>query len=209
MPEDVPMIINRYEILAGKTKREFPRFSVKERSKTWLGRLFGLLQRVTRQSYAEFTTTIFSTMYVGDNWSSMTSDEKYQLLRHEKKHIEQFHRWPFGPRLWLLNHVVMAFCYLFVLPVLWTLRAKFEREGYTQTLLVQYELSGHFTEAQMERNAVWLANTFGGPAYLFMWRRRAAYAWTMETQRRIMSGEIRNPVDRVDGLRVVAAPPAA
>lgn len=192
------MAVDRYTILVGRTKQQFPRFTVKERRKTWLGWVFRVLQKITRQDYSGFTTTIFSTMYVGDDWHSMSSDERYKLLRHEKKHIEQFHRWPFGRRLWFVNHIVMALCYLFVLPVFWTLRAKLEREGYTQTLLVDYELSGRLTEVQMERNAVWLAETFGGSAYFFMWTRKAAYAWAMETQRRILAGEITNPEDRVD-----------
>lgn len=196
-------MINRYEILAANTRREFPRFTVKERSKSWLGRIFWLLQKITRQDYGEYTTTIFSTMYVESDWATMTTDEKYKLLRHEKKHIEQFHKWPLGRWAWPINHLIVALCYLFLFPVFWTMRAKFEREGYTQTMLVDYELAGYLTEAQIERNAAWMAQTFSDSSYFFMWRRKAAYAWAVETMRKIRAGEITNPTDRVDEPRVV------
>jgi hypothetical protein len=193
--------IDRFVILSQKTKDEFPRFSVKSRDKSWLAPIFWLLQKVTRQDYSSFTTTIFSTMYVGSDWGSSSTSSKYKTLRHEKKHIEQFHRWPLGRWAWPVNHVLMSLAYLLVLPVIWTLRARFEREGYTQTLLVEYELNGPFTDARMEENARWLANTFGGSAYLFMWRKKAAYSWAMETQRGINAGVIRNPQDRVEAPR--------
>lgn len=197
------MSIDRYEILSRQVKQRYPRFTVKERNGTWLGRLFRVLAKVTRQDYDSFTTTIFSTMYVGADWRSDSSDEKYSTLRHEMQHIDQFHRFPLGRWAWPVNHALMALCYLLVLPVLWTLRAKFEREGYAQTLLVQYELYGEFSEGRMEDNARWMAETFGGSAYFFMWRRKAAYAWAMETQRRINAGELTNPTDRVEVPRVV------
>lgn len=193
--------IDRFAVLSVQTKTKYPRFSVKERAKSWLAPIFWILQKVTRMDYSSFTTTIFSTMYVGSDWGSSSSNSKYKTLRHEMKHIRQFHCWPLGRWAWPVNHVLMGLAYLLLLPVLLTFRAMFEREGYTQTLLVEYELNGPFTDTRMEENARWLANTFGGSAYLFMWRRKAAYAWAMETQRGINAGEIRNPVDRVEAPR--------
>ncbi len=198
---EVTVAINRFELLRQRTLAEFPRFRIKPRSRSWLRPIFWVLERLTRRKYDGFTTTIFSTMYVGDDWETNPSDDRYATLRHEKVHIDQFHRWPLGRRLWPVNHVLMALCYVLVLPVLWTLRARFERAGYTQTLLVQHELDGKISDYQMERNAAWLADIFGGSAYFFMWRRRAAYAWAMETQRKINAGEITNPTDRMAELR--------
>lgn len=191
---------NRYDLLAAKTRREYPRFNVKKRDKSWLRPIFWLLQKVTRQDYSSFTTTIFSTMYVGSDWDKDPDADRYKTLRHEKQHIKQFHCFPLGRRLWPVNHVVMAFCYVLLLPVIWTFRAKFEREGYTQTLLVQHELHGELTERQMEHNSAWMAKTFGGSAYFFMWRKKAAYAWAMNVQRKINSGTISNPNDRIEEL---------
>jgi hypothetical protein len=195
------MSINRFELLRRQTAAEFPRFNIRQRRKSWLRPIFWMLEKVTGRVYSSFTTTIGSTMYVGDNWDQKSTNSKYSTLRHEKKHIEQLHRWPLGRWAWPVNHVLFSICYLLVLPVLWTFRARFEREAYTETLLVQYELSGRISDERMEENAAWLAKIFGGSAYLFMWRRRRAYEWAMETQRKINAGEIRNPKDQVQELR--------
>lgn len=194
--------IDRYSVLSLRVKGCYPRFSVVERDKSWLRPIFWLLSKVTRKDYSNFNTTIFSTMYVGPGWGTDSSTSRYKSLRHEMKHIEQFHRWPLGRWAWPINHVLTALAYLLLLPIIWTLRAKFEREGYTQTLLVEYELNGPFTDGRMEDNARWLAETFGGSAYFFMWRKKSAYAWAMETQRKINAGEISNPSDRVEAPRV-------
>lgn len=194
------MPANLYELLATKTKQEFPRFNVRARDASWLRWPFRALKRITGQDYAEYTTTIFSTMYVGAEWASTNSTERYKTLRHEKKHIKQFHCWPLGRRLWPINHVLVALCYLLILPVFWTLRAKFEREGYTQTLLVDYEIDGPFSEQRMEQNTLWLTETFAGSAYFYMWRRKATYEWAMAVQYQINHGLITNLADRMDTL---------
>lgn len=201
------MAIDRFEVLSALVRRRFPRFRVKNRDKTWLGLVFRLLSKVTRQDYSSFTTTIFSTIYVGSDWDLSTSDEKYQTLRHEMIHIEQFHRFPLGPWAWPVNHLLMIVCYTLLLPLVWTFRARFERAGYEQTLLVEHELRGPVSQSRMEHNARWIAETFGGAAYFFMWRRQPAYDWAMETQQRIAQGLITNPRDRVEEMRVVPASP--
>jgi len=189
---------DRYQLLTDKVKREFPRFGVKKRDSSWLAPIFFVLKKITGQSYETFTTTVFSTMYVGPSWDKKSPDEKYKTLRHEKKHIRQFHCFPFGRWAWPLNHLIMAIFYLLILPVRWTFRAKFEREGYTQSMLVHYELNGPFSESEMEGWARWLADTFGGSAYAWMWSKQKAYAWAMKTMKAINAGEITNPQDRVD-----------
>lgn len=193
--------INRFQVLLENTKKDYPRFNIKERDKSWLRPIFWLLGKITRRNYDTFTTTIASTMYVGATYKLKTTVQKYRLLRHEKKHVEQAHRWPLGRWAWPVNHVIMGLCYLLVLPALLTLRAKFEREGYTQTLLVQYELHGTISDERMESNARWIANTFGTSTYFWMWTKKKAYAWAMDTQRKINAGEITNDRDRVDELR--------
>lgn len=192
------MALNRFHLLQDKVKREFPRFKVVERNKSWLRVVFAVLRFVTRQDYKGFTTTIGSTMYVGETWAKKSSNSKYKTLRHEMIHVRQFHCWPLGRWAWPINHLLMSLCYLLVLPVFWTMRAKFEREGYTQSLLTEFELYGPFSDVQMEREARWLADTFGGSSYAWMWRKKKAYEWAMETMRKINDGEITNDRDRVD-----------
>lgn len=191
------MPANRYQELHARVKSQYPRFSVTPRDSSWLMPIFWVLKKVTRQDYKTFTTTVFSTMYVGPSWEKKSSDEKYKTLRHELIHIRQFHEFPLPRWLWPVNHLLMALCYLLVLPVVLTMRAKFEREGYTQSMLVHYEFEGPFSDREMESWARWLAGTFGGSAYMWMWRKKKAYAWAMATMRKINAGEISNPADRV------------
>ena len=184
---------SRYHALAFQVKNKYPRFNVKERNKSWLMPIFWVLSRLTGQSYDNFTTTIFSTMYVSSSWSEKSDERKYRTLRHEEVHIEQFHCFPLGRWAWPINHLLMSLCYLLLLPAIFSMRAKFEREGYTQTLLVEFELGGPFSEDRMEYNARWLAETFGGSAYAWMWTRKKAYAWSMDTMRKINAGDILSP----------------
>lgn len=196
------MSVDRFAVLSQKVRAEYPRFNVKERDKSWLRVIFWVLQKITRESYSSFATTIFSTLYVGPGWFADSNDGHYKLLRHEMVHIRQFHCFPLGRWAWPLNHIITAFCYLFILPVLWTFRAKFEREGYVQTMLVDYELRGQIPDHEMKLNAAWFSEIFGGSSYFYMWRRKAAFNWAMETQRKINAGEIQNPKYRVDDLHV-------
>lgn len=183
---------NLYDELAKKTKEEYPRFNTRPRDKSWLRIPFGILRIFTGQSYKTFHTTVFSTLYTGPRWEKMTDKEKYKLLRHEREHIRQFHCWPLGRWAWPLNHILMSLCYMLVLPILWTLRAKFEREGYLQTMLTEYELYGEFDERKMESWARWMAETFGTGVYAWMWTKKKAYAWAMDTMRKINAGEIKH-----------------
>ena len=189
--------VSRYEILAERTREEYPRFNQRPRDKSWLKLVFWILAKITGTDYSTFHTTIFSTMYTGPRWEKMGDNARYRLLRHEKKHIGQAHQFPLGRWAWPVNHLIWAICYLLCLPFSFTMRSKFEREGYTQSLLVDFELNGPFSDREMEKNARWLAGTFGGSAYAWMWTGNKAYAWAMDTQRKINAGEITNKHDRV------------
>ena len=191
-------MINRYEILLAEAKAEYPRLTIRPRKSSWLQHVFNILGLFTKQDYSSFSTTIFSTIYTEDDWEERSPDRKYQLLRHELVHVDQAHRFPLGRRLWFINHLLFAICYLLVLPVKWTMRAKFEREGYFQTLLVEWELYGTISEERMESNARWLAETFGGPAYAFMGSKKRTYRWAMEIQRRINAGEFNDDLRRIE-----------
>ena len=181
---------NIYTNLVEEVRAEFPRFSEKERDKSWLMPIFWVLSKITRQNYDTFTTTVFSTMYVGPSWKKKSPKQKYKTLRHERVHIDQFHNFPMPRWLWPINHLLMAFCYLLVLPVFLTMRARFERAGYTQSMLAEFELYGPFSDSKMEDWGRWMAETFGGGAYLYMGNGSKAYAWAMDTMRKINSGEL-------------------
>lgn len=187
--------IGDYKQLAVEVREEYPRFSVKPRGKSWLAPLFWVLSKVTGTDYDGFHTTVFSTMYTGPRWDRMSSRERWKLLMHEKQHIRQFHCFPFGRWAWPVNHLLQAICYILILPAFLTFRAKFEREGYMATIRAEYELHGPFDHKKMESWARWLADTFGGSAYFWMWTRSRAYAWAMKSIQQVNEeGEERKKV---------------
>lgn len=201
--------MDRFQKLSEKVLLEFPKFQVRVMSKTWLGTLMRWMSVFTKAQVGTVTTTIGSTIYVPDDWDAWAPDARYGTLRHELMHIRQFHSWPLGSGapgatgFWhrvrvALNHVMMGFAYIALMPALWTMRARFEREGYTQTLLVHRELYGEPNQMTMESKATWMAELFGGPSYFWMWRKAAAQQWAMDTQRKINAGMLWNPRDRVD-----------
>lgn len=195
MPTNKPT--PRYDELARRVKERYPRFNQRPRDESWLKPLFWLLSKITGTDYSTFHTTVLSTMYTGPRWEKMGDNARYRLLRHEMKHIRQSHEFPLGRWAWPVNHVLHGICYILFLPILLTFRAKFEREGYTQTLLAEFELNGPFSDKEMELRARWLAKTFGTGVYFWMWTGSKAYAWAMDTMQKINAGEITNPEDRV------------
>lgn len=189
------MSTDRYQILLERTKNEFPRFNVRSRA-WWLRAVFCFL-KIFGSGGDGYVTTIFSTMYVPDDFGSWNNDKKYRLLRHEKIHVKQFYEFPFGPRFWRLNHLIVAFLYILVLPVFWTFRAKFEREGYTQSMLVWFEDYGPMDERMWKGQVNMMLVQFSTGAYCWMWRARPTRKWTNKTLEKIHAGEIRNEADYI------------
>ncbi|MCF6205302.1 MAG: hypothetical protein L3J47_00210 [Sulfurovum sp.] len=150
---------------------------------------------------ARYTTTIGKTMYVPNNWPILGDQAKYAILRHEVVHLRQFRQWPFRfldyRGLRLVNALLFGVAYLLALPTLWTLRAKFEREAYTQTMLVVFEDRGEFTTRKRQALARNMGIHFGGPGYLYMWNRARAKEWANKVMDDIESGKITNTMDQV------------
>ena len=181
----------RAESYLGQIKKEFPRTRLVPRGQSRLMRLlFGPLSLVTKKTYSDFATTIGSTIYVPDDFDTWSDDRQYVLLRHETTHIRQFHEFPLGRQWWVLNHVLFAICYLLVLPVRWTMRARFEREAYYQGLLAGIEMGWYTTPASRQQLADWLAETFGGPSYLWMGDRDKTRAWVLAAFEAIDKGSV-------------------
>jgi hypothetical protein len=202
--------MNKYTKLWALTRAEIPgvRIVLREDSRfmrlvffllTWLVRIFTFGKG--RAEWDGFTTTIWRTLYVPNDFDEWTSYQKYSLLRHELRHLRQFRYWPIrrlGVRgWWRINAVLMSISYLLLpLPVFFTLRAKFERQGYTETALVRYETYG-FSKDYKQSFIKWMGDTFGGSSYFFMWRRKAAERWAEKTLGKIERGEIKNLRDAV------------
>lgn len=186
--------IDYFGILWERVKKEIPGVSIAPRNKSWcLNAIFG--------KNKDFVTTVFKTIYVPDEWERWPSYAKYRILRHELMHLRQFRNWPSKffakPYLWYINALIMSFCYLFVSPIFLTYRSKFEKEGYTQTMLVDHELgllsSERRKQYQQDMNAIFTDKT-----YFYMTSLPDASYWSSRTLYDILTGRITNDKDRVD-----------
>jgi hypothetical protein len=205
-------VAGRFDELWAKTQKEIPGARIVMHKDSTLRKvIFGLLKALVwvftfgkgRTNWDTFTTTISRTLYVPDTFWWWSDEDRYRLLRHELVHLRQVRSWPF-PFLnhwgvWRINSLIFGICYLLVLPVRWTLRAKFEREGYTQTMLVWWELHERWNNSEaVERYVAWMVKTFGTSVYFFMDSKKHAEKWARETIEKIKKGEITNDRDRID-----------
>lgn len=161
--------------------------------------------------FSRFHTTIGKRVYIkkdsiaAEDWAGI-----YRVLRHEYIHILQRRRY------WLLYDVAYLFPQVlavlaipsflsiwFGLQWLWSLgflaflapipaywRMRFEIEGYTQTLLVEYEMRGQISEGLIRR----VAEKFTGSTYYFMWPfNRDVRARLGDIVDKIYTGKINTP----------------
>ena len=200
------VVTDRYTTLLDRVKLEIPGVRVILHKNSRCIRAIYALIRVFSKGFdsSHYTTTIGKRMYVPDDWYNRSPRLRYEVLRHELVHMRQFRRWPFRffdlPVLRLVNFLTVSFCYLLVLPTKRTMRAKFEREAYTQTLLVRYEIYGPYTLDIAMRLTSKMARVFGGPDYFYMWSAPDARKWAAATMEAIEKGLIKNDRDRVDLL---------
>ena len=108
-----------------------------------------------------YHTTLGQTVYVSDRWNSLSTDEKYILLVHERIHMRQFRQYTF---------VGMALLYLFVpLPMgLAYFRSRFEKQAYEQTLYATARVYGK-EKVHDPKLRQYILSQFTGPAYAWMW----------------------------------------
>lgn len=103
-----------------------------------------------------YTTTVGKTIYLSTSLQSdLTNAYTYMIVRHEVVHAIDY------ARFWLW----LWFSYVFVLPAIWTMRAFWEKRGYTQNILVKWELGLPIhTHYEIEK----MVERFTGRAYFWM-----------------------------------------
>ncbi len=165
----------RYRDLLDEIRREFPGFRIVRKDRSALQRLIhGALVVVTagaqRRYLAGYQTTIGQTVYVTPDWDARPAAERYATMRHERMHLRQFRRY---------GLVGMALLYLLVplpLGLAW-FRARFEWEGYAETIRAVAEIHGR---ARVEDPAfrAGIVRQFTSGAYGWMWPfRRTLERW--------------------------------
>lgn len=143
---------------------EFPRFRiVKKRTSTLQRAIHLALVAVTfggqRVYLTRYHTVLFGTLWVPDAWDSMTDDDKYVLLRHERVHLRQRAR---------MGDAMMTFVYLVpFFPLLLAYgRARIEWEAYIETLRATAEVYGLEAAEGLRAH---IKARFVGPEYGWMW----------------------------------------
>lgn len=145
------------EELIAWMQMHLPSFEVcykdESRFQAFLGRI---LTPVNPSYMTHYTTVMFGKVYFPSRqkvqewgWEQM-----YTTLRHEFVHLMDAKRFP----LWF------EFSYLFCLPFVWTMRAFWELRGYTQDMLVEYELTGDVSE----QTCTWIVEHFVRSDYGWM-----------------------------------------
>lgn len=131
-----------------------------EKAAMWLVRLFN-------RSVDDFITVFFDGQEARIYWSASGSFRDWSIndhavFRHECVHVLQAMRISRSR----LGALLFSLAYLFLLPAVWTMRAKFEREAYTESArtLLQYGVAPRDLDKTMDR---W-ARYFYGSDYLFM-----------------------------------------
>lgn len=143
---------------------EFPRFRIRhKRASTFQKAIHVALAAITlggqRVYLTRYHTVLFGTLWVPDSWDTMTDDDKYILLRHERVHLRQRAR---------MGDLLMSFVYLvpfFPLGLAYG-RARIEWEAYIETIKATAEVYG-VEEAEGLRDHI--AQRFVGADYGWMW----------------------------------------
>lgn len=108
-----------------------------------------------------YVTTLGHTIYVPDDWEEWPAANRYEILRHELVHVEQFEKYTF------LGMVVVYG--IFPLPLgLAYGRARLEWEAYAETLRAVAETEG-LEAARSPALRDMIVRRFTGPDYGWMW----------------------------------------
>ena len=157
---------HKLEILLNEIELEFPGFKIIDKRDSRFQKIIHHALRIitlgSMSRYLEgYHTTMGQKVYVARSWNLLSDDSKYQVLRHELVHIRQFRKYSF---------IGMAFLYLLVpLPFgLSYFRAKFEKEGYRESILAAAEVFGieHVKRECFRDNVI---QQFTSSAYGWMW----------------------------------------
>lgn len=157
----------KYLELVHEVENEFPGFSIKLKSNSWMMKAIDVFLKVITfwqmdVFMTKYFTTIGYTLYVsGAKWDLMSSTSKACLLRHERIHMRQ--RRKHGMLLFSFLYLFFPFPTLFAY---W--RMKFEWEAYSETLRAYHEYFGlqYVQNSQLRRDII---NHFTSAEYIWMW----------------------------------------
>lgn len=154
----------RFARILEELKTEFPHFRILEKRTSPLQRAIHVALAVItlggqRVYLTRYHTVLFGKLWVPEAWNSMSDDEKYILLRHERVHLRQRER---------MGDAVMGFVYLVpFFPLFFAYgRARIEWEAYVETLRATAEVYGPNAAEALRAH---IKERFVGPDYGWMW----------------------------------------
>lgn len=172
-----------YADLQRELRAEFPRYSTLWKKNIPLMRVIDVFLKVITLGMMStfmtgYITTIGFTVYLPEQWASMTDEARTIVLRHERVHMRQ--RVKYGS-------VLFSFLYLFFpLPFVCAyFRMKFEQEAYAESMLAIVEIQGNLgvrwiNSSTYEEETI---RQFTGPAYFWMWPFRGRIVrWLHDTR---------------------------
>jgi hypothetical protein len=127
---------SEYSRVFAETLKEFPKFVVVRKSQSKFMKFLAWLLFFNKTFMTGYHTTIGNTLYVTDKFEGGHGYTKAALLRHERVHLRQQKRYTF---------LLYCVLYLLVLPVVFTFRAKLEKEAYAESIKAWFEYFGEET----------------------------------------------------------------
>lgn len=161
---------SRLDRLCRELKMEFSKLRMQRKANHWYWRLLGWLVLIvtfgSNRTFVErYTTTLPGVVAWSEHkWKLIAEgrdlDRVWTTLMHEREHLRQF-RWK-GP----VNMGVAYLLIWFPVGLAWY-RAKYERDGYLQTLRCWYLISPRWARSPEARQ--WWIERFTSGAYGWMW----------------------------------------
>lgn len=197
-----------------EVKKLIPGFRLAWKDELWHQKVVGFLARPFNPKYTTgFTSTFYPAVYFPSKAKYEANPSgSFATLAHELVHLLDAQRFPLGftclygfPQLLALPLIVTAVTLAFFVgwwsvpafllaasslapwPSPW--RVHFEKRGYAMSMAVVYWVTGDIPHERLDR----IRQHFTGMAYYGMsWSPRDIDAWVAETQRRIVSGTIKD-----------------
>ena len=147
-------------------KKEFPKFDLIKKSDSRLMKAIDIFLRIItfnqqKAFLTQYTTTLNTAVYLGNDWDKMSSVNKAVLLRHERVHMRQARK--YGIVIFAIMYILIPFPFLFAY-----CRMMFEKEAYRETIVASYQYFGKDFVKSNDFKA-FIVKQFTTAAYGWMW----------------------------------------
>lgn len=137
---------------------EFPNLKIRKRKDVWWCRL--LDKTFLKKSKTQWACATWNSIIVPNDFDSWQCDHKHEIIFHERKHRRQYRKW---------SYPLFCVLYFLVLPIIFTMRAYFEKQAYYQSA-VSMQMTRSFVDNEFMRQwfISWMARNFSRWEYFWM-----------------------------------------